>query len=46
MNKWQEAYSMLKGLENIWATSGHYEITVKVVLSVLMMLVEDKLKGE
>ena len=46
MNKWQEAYSGLKRLENMWKQSGRYEFTVKVVLSVLLMLVKDKLKGE
>ena len=43
MNKWQNAYSELKRLENMWKQSVQYEFTVKVVLSVLLMLVEEKL---
>ena len=43
MNKWQEAYSKLKALNDVLKKEKYTFNTMSVIVSVLLMLVEDKL---
>ena len=44
MNKWQQAYSELKAMEDTLKQTRYVSNVLNLIVSILLMLVEDKLK--